>query len=237
MDASGNLYIADNANYRIRKVDTSGKISTYAGNGSPTFCGDGELATQACLHTPTGVAVDGKGNVYVADEYSCRVRKILASNHMITTVAGNGAIGDSGDGGPAIFAELGGPTGVAVDASGNIYIADSGNDRVRKVNSAGTISTLAGTGYAAFCGDGGAAASACLRAPYGVAVGGLGNVYIADSVLTRSAPWPAAVRDWATTGPPSRLVSPHLMGSPFSRIPVRPRACTSLTQATSGSGG
>jgi hypothetical protein len=71
VDASGNLYIADNANYRIRKVDTSGKISTYAGNGSPTFCGDGELATQACLHTPTGVAVDAKGNVDVADEYSC----------------------------------------------------------------------------------------------------------------------------------------------------------------------
>jgi sugar lactone lactonase YvrE len=167
---------------------------------------------------------------------------------MITTVAGNGAIGVSGDGGRAIFAEPGGPTGVAVDASGNIYIADSGNHRVRQVNSAGTISILAGTGYAGFCGDGGAAASACLRAPYGVAVDGLSNVYIADSgntrirkvdaqALTRSAPWPAAVRVWVTTDLPTRLVSLHLMVSPFSRIPVRPRACTSLTRAISGSGG
>jgi trimeric autotransporter adhesin len=180
VDAAGNLYIADNGNYRIRKVDTSGKISTYAGNGSPTFCGDGQPATLACLHTPTGVAVDTKGNVYVADEYSCRVRKILASNHTITTVAGNGAIGYSGDGGLAIFAELSGPTGVAVDPSGNIYIAEWGSHHVRQVNTSGVISTLAGNGNPSFCGDGGAAASACLRAPYGVAADSLGNVYIAD---------------------------------------------------------
>ena len=135
-----------NGNHRIRKVDTSGKITTYAGNGSPTFCGDGELATLACLHTPTGVAVDTKGNVYVVDEFSCRVRKILASNHTITTVAGNGAIGYSGDGGPAIFAELSGPTGVAVDPSGNIYIAEWGSHHVRQVNPSGIITTLAGNG-------------------------------------------------------------------------------------------
>ena len=109
VDSAGVLYIADNGNYRIRRVDTSGKITTYAGNGSPTFCGDGQPATLACLHSPTGVAVDTKGNVYIADEYSCRVRKILASNRTITTVAGNGAIGFSGDGGLVIFAELGGP--------------------------------------------------------------------------------------------------------------------------------
>ena len=185
LDSAGNLYIADNANSRVRKVDTSGKISTYAGNGSPTFCGDGQPATLACLHTPTGVAVDSKGNVYVADEYSCRVRKILASNHTITTVAGNGAIGSSGDGGPGIFAELGGPTGVAVDPAGNIYIADWGNHRVRQVNPSGTITTLAGNGTTMFCGDGGPAVSACLRAPYGVAVDGSGNVFIADSGNSR----------------------------------------------------
>jgi sugar lactone lactonase YvrE len=181
VDSAGNLYIADNGNYRIRKVDTGGKITTYAGNGSPTFCGDGQPATLACLHTPTGVAVDTKGNVYVADEYSCRVRKILASNHTITTVAGNGAIGYSGDGGLAIFAELSGPTGVAVDPIGNIYIADGGTHHVRQVNPSGIISTLAGNGNGAFCGDGGAATSACLRAPYAVAADGSGNVFIADS--------------------------------------------------------
>jgi sugar lactone lactonase YvrE len=185
VDSAGALYIADNGNYRIRRVDTSGKITTYAGNGSPTFCGDGQPATLACLHTPTGVAVDTKGNVYVADEYSCRVRKILASNHTITTVAGNGAIGSSGDGGLAIFAELGGPTGVAVDPAGNLYIADWGNHRVRQVNPSGIISTLAGNGTSAFCGDGGVAASACLRSPYGVAVDGSGNVFIADSGNSR----------------------------------------------------
>jgi trimeric autotransporter adhesin len=162
-------------------VDTSGKITTYAGNGSPTFCGDGQTATLACLHTPTGVAIDTKGNVYVADEYSCRVRKILASNHTITTVAGNGAIGYSGDGGPAIFAELSGPTGVAVDPAGNIYIAEWGSHHVRQVDPSGNISTLAGNGNPAFCGDGGAAAIACLRSPYAVAADGAGNVFIADS--------------------------------------------------------
>jgi hypothetical protein len=181
VDNVGNLFIADNGNHRIRKVDTSGKITTYAGNGSNTFCGDGQPATLACLNTPTGVAVDTKGNVYVADGYSCRVRKILASNHTITTLAGNGAIGSTGDGGPAIFSELNNPTGVAVDASGNVYIAEENGHRVRQVNPAGTISTLAGTGNPTFCGDGGAASGACLRHPYGVAADGSGNVFIADS--------------------------------------------------------
>ena len=185
VDSAGNLYIADNGNSRIRKVDTSGKITTYAGDGTPTFCGDGLPATQACLHTPTGVAVDTKGNVYVAEYFSGRIRKILASNHTITTVAGNGAMGSSGDGGPAIFAELNGPTGVAVDASGNIYIAEWGGNFVRQVNPSGIISTLAGNGNPMFCGDGGAAASACLRLPWAVAVDGSGNVFVADSGNSR----------------------------------------------------
>src|ERR1700730_8071099 len=185
VDSAGNLYIADNGNHRIRKVDTTGKITTYAGNGSPTFCGDGEVATLACLHSPTGVAVDTKGNVYVADGFSCRVRKILASNHTITTVAGNGAMGYSGDGGPAIFGELNGPTGVAVDPNGNIYIAEWGSYHVRQVNPSGIISTLAGNGSPTYCGDGGPAIDACLRAPYAVAVDGSGNVFIADSGISR----------------------------------------------------
>jgi trimeric autotransporter adhesin len=190
VDGAGNLYIADNGNYRIRKVDPSGKITTYAGNGSPTFCGDGQSATLACLHTTTGVAVDTKGNVYVADEYSCRVRKILASNHTITTVAGNGAIGYSGDGGLAIFAELSGPTGVAVDPSGNLYIAEWGSHHVRQVNTSGVISTLAGNGNAA--------ASACLRAPYAVAADSSGNVFIADGGNNRIRKVTAGTRKIST---------------------------------------
>jgi sugar lactone lactonase YvrE len=198
LDSAGNLYIADNANYRIRRVDTTGKITTYAGNGSPTFCGDGQPATLACLHAPTSVAVDAKGNVYVADEYTCRVREILASNHTITTVAGNGAIGFSGDGGPAIFAELSGPTGVAVDPLGNIYIADNDNHRIRRVNPSGIISTIAGNGNPIFCGDGGAATSSCLRAPYGVAVDGSGNVFIADTGNDRIRKVTAATKKIST---------------------------------------
>ncbi len=181
VDSTGNLFIADNGNYRIRKVDPSGKITTYAGNGSPTFCGDGQLATLACLHTPTGVAVDARGNVYVADGYTYRVRKIWVSTRVITTIAGTGAMGSTGDGGLAIFAQLNVPTGVAVDASGNVYIAEQEGHRVRQVSPSGTISTLAGNGNPAFCGDGGAAANACLRYPYGVAVDGSGNVFIADT--------------------------------------------------------
>jgi sugar lactone lactonase YvrE len=181
VDSGGNLFIADNGNHRIRKVDTSGKITTYAGNGSPTFCGDGQPATLACLDTPTGVAVDVRGNVYVADGYTYRVRKIWVSTRVITTVAGTGAMGSTGDGGLAVFAQLNVPTGVAVDASGSVYITEQEGHRVRQVNSSGTISTLAGSGSPSFCGDGGAAASACLRYPYGVAVDGSGNVFIADS--------------------------------------------------------
>jgi hypothetical protein len=122
-----------------------------------------------------------RGNVYVADGYTYRVRKIWVSTRVITTIAGTGAMGSTGDGGLAIFAQLNVPTGVAVDASGNVYITEQEGHRVRQVSPSGTISTLAGNGNMAFCGDGGAAANACLRYPYGVAVDGSGNVFIADT--------------------------------------------------------
>jgi len=178
VDSVGNVYIAENL--RVRKVSPAGTITTLAGNGSPSSCGDGQPAYLACLHVPRGVAVDTNRNVYIADEPENRVRKVLASDGTITTVAGTGIWGFSGDGGAAIFAELNLPTGVALDSTGNLYIADWNNHRIRKVDPSGTITTVAGTGSPSFCGDNGPATRACLRAPYSVGTDGLGNVYIAD---------------------------------------------------------
>lgn len=145
VDGAGNLYIADLLNQRIRKVDTTGTITTVAGSGTYGFSGDGGPAISASLGSPDGVAVDEAGNLYIADLYNRRVRKV-DSGGMISTVAGNGAYGFSGDGGPATSASLSSPTGVAVDRVGNVYIADQGNQRIRKVDTAGRISTVAGNG-------------------------------------------------------------------------------------------
>src|ERR1035437_6377065 len=177
VDSAGNLYIADLDNYRVRKV-THGTITTVAGNGSPGFSGDGGPATLASLSQPTGVAVDSAGNLYIADPNNQRVRKV--SGGTITTVAGNGNAsgGFSGDGGPATSASLDNPGAVAVDSTGNLYIADYLNHRVRKV-SGGTITTVAGNGNYGFSGDGGPATSASVN-PYRVAVDSAGNLYIAE---------------------------------------------------------
>ncbi|SPF33820.1 NHL repeat containing protein (modular protein) [Candidatus Sulfopaludibacter sp. SbA4] len=180
VDAAGSLYIADSGNQVIRKVDTSGTITTVAGNGSYGYSGDGGAATGAKLYYPYGVAVDAAGNLYIADSDNLRVRKVDTSG-TITTVAGTGSCCDSGDGGAAASARLGYPYGVAVDAAGNLYIADGSGERVRKVNADGIITTVAGNGVVGFSGDGGAATRAQLRSPQGVAVDGSGNLYIADS--------------------------------------------------------
>ncbi|MFL6448655.1 MAG: Ig-like domain repeat protein [Bryobacteraceae bacterium] len=141
VDGSGNLYIADGN--RIRKVSAStGVITTVAGNGSSGYSGDGGPATSASLFYPRGVAVDGSGNIYIADEDNNRIRKVSAGTGVITTVAGNGSDGFSGDGGPATSASLEGPSAVAVDGSGNLYIADWGNQRVRKVDHRISTTTL-----------------------------------------------------------------------------------------------
>ena len=179
VDASGNIFISDYYNNRIRKVSTSGIITTVAGTGTGGYSGDGGLATSANLLLPQGVAVDGSGNIYIADYYNNRIRKVSTSG-IITTVAGSGTGGYGGDGGTATSANLNLPQGVAVDASGNIYIADNGNNRVRKVSPSGIISTIAGNGTGGFSGDGSAATSAKLNSPAGVAVDGSGNIYIAD---------------------------------------------------------
>jgi uncharacterized protein (TIGR03437 family) len=176
-DNAGNLYISDTNNHRIRKVNSSGVISTVAGNGSQGFSGDNGPATSAMLYYPEGIAVDAAGNLYIADTSNLRIRKVSPSG-TITTVAGNGNVVFSGDGGPATSAALTSPNGVTVDNAGNIYIADG--RRVRKVNTAGIISTVAGTGVAGSAGDGGPGTSAELKAANGITVDSAGNIYFAD---------------------------------------------------------
>ena len=179
LDGAGNLYIADVDNHRIRKVDAAGVISTVAGDGTEGYGGDGGPAVAAQLSSPWGVALDGAGNLYIADSNNRRIRKVDAAG-MISTVAGDGTRGYGGDGGPATAAQLGSPWGVATDGSGNLYIADIGNWRIRKVDAAGDISTVAGDGTLGFGGDGGPAVAAQLNYPLGVAPDGAGNLYIAD---------------------------------------------------------
>jgi uncharacterized protein (TIGR03437 family) len=176
VDSAGNLYIDDALNQRIRKV-SNGVVTTVAGNGTPGFSGDNGPATSAQLNNPSGVAVDSAGNLYIADQSNNRIRKV--SNGVITTVAGNGTLGYGGDGGPATSAQLTNPYGVAVDAAGNLYIADFGSSRIRKVSN-GVITTVAGNGTQDFSGDNGPATSAQLDAPRGVAVDSAGNLYIVD---------------------------------------------------------
>jgi sugar lactone lactonase YvrE len=178
VDTAGNLYIADFNNYRVRKVDTSGIITTVAGNGSCCYSGDGSAALQAQIR-PSGVAVDAANNLYIAETGNYRVRKVAAATGNITTVAGNGTNGFSGDNGPATSAQISSAYAVAVDGSGNLYIADRNNYRIRKV-AAGAITTIAGTGANGFSGDNGPAASAQISSVYGLTVDGSGNLYIAD---------------------------------------------------------
>ncbi len=179
VDGSGNLYIADTDNHRIRKVDVDGDISTVAGDGTAGFSGDGGAATAAQLIFPSGVAVDGDGNLYIADTDNHRIRKVDTDGD-ISTVAGGGS--SLGDGGAATAARLIFPSGVAVDGDGNLYIADRNNHRIRKVDAdTDFISTVAGSRYRGDSGDGGAATAARLNYPRGVAVDGSGNLYIADT--------------------------------------------------------
>src|SRR5919197_1129291 len=131
--------------------------------------------------SPLGIAVDGTGNLFVSDSINNRVRKITASNGVITTVAGTGTAGSGGDNGPAAAAQLNQPAGLAVDAAGNLFIADTGNSRIRKVTASGIITTIAGNGSPGFGGDGGPAVAAPLSNPMGVAIDSAGNLFVADS--------------------------------------------------------
>jgi uncharacterized protein (TIGR03437 family) len=188
-DSSGNLYIADVGNQRIRKVDASGNITTIAGNGLKGFEGDGGPAVDASLFNAVRTAVDPSGNLVVADESNHRVRRISRAG-IITTIAGNGEGGIngafSGDGGPAVDAALAYPTAVAVDGAGVVYITDQFNQRIRKIDLNGIITTVVGSGNIGFGGDGGPATSALLNYPGGIRVDAGGDLYFNDDVNYRT---------------------------------------------------
>jgi small nuclear ribonucleoprotein (snRNP)-like protein len=180
VDASGNLYIADSWNHRVRKVTADGIITTIIGTGDQEFGGDGDMAIHAKLAAPRDLVFDKYSNLYIADSHNSRIRKV-DTNGIITTVAGNGTSGDSGDGGPATDATLYIPSYIEIDLSGNLYIPSKLTHTVRKVNSYGIISTIAGIGDYGYSGDGGPASTAALSNPCGIAVDDLGNVFIADA--------------------------------------------------------
>jgi sugar lactone lactonase YvrE len=183
-DKSGNLYISELYGHRIRKVTPTGAISTYAGTGISGFSGDGGPANAAQLSFPTGLTFDAAGDLIVAEQGNERIRKIDPSG-IITTIAGTGALGYSGDGGPALLATFNSPYGVVYDAAGNLYITDILNYVVRIVSPAGIINTYAGNGVAGYGGDGGPATSASFNLPRGMAFDGKGNFYVADTLNHR----------------------------------------------------
>lgn len=178
LDKQGNLYIADKLNNVIRKVNTSGLITTIVGTGVAGYSGDGGIATNAQLNKPTDVVIDSLGNIYIPDGLNYVVRKVNTTG-IISTIAGTGTSGYSGDGGVAISAQCR-PYSLAIDNFGNIYISEPSNQRIRKISNTGIISTIAGTGIGGFTGDGGPATSAQLHNPSYIAISPAGEIYIPD---------------------------------------------------------
>jgi uncharacterized protein (TIGR03437 family) len=222
-DSAGNMYIADSGNNVIRKVTAStGNISTYAGDfNTPGYTGDGGAATKVGvgLNNPVAVALDSAGNLYIADSENDVIRKVTAASGIITTIAGNGTPGFSGDGGRAVFAQLSHPKGVAVDSAGNVYISDTLNNRIRVVAPNGTINTVIGTGAMTYSGDGGPATAATLNHAEGLSFDSAGNLYIADNgnnVIRQYAP-PAATGGSLPTINAGGVISASSFGA-FSAI-------------------
>lgn len=184
VDSGGNLYIADEANHAVRKVDTSGVITTIAGNGHAGYNGDNIPASTAQINLPADVAIDSSGNIFISDSGNNRIREIVASSGLIQTVAGTGVAGNGGASGPATSAQLSAPEHIAIASSGDLYIVDSGNNVVHKVSS-GTISTVIGNGTAGDTGDGKSPTDATLSNPSGIAVDSAGNLYVSDPVHNR----------------------------------------------------
>jgi len=199
VDLAGNVYISDGAFNRIRKINTSGVISTLAGNGTPGFSGDGGPATSAEIDEPAAIKVDDSGNVYFVDQGNVRIREVN-THGTIFTFAGAGFVGYYGDGGPATEAAFSGSLDIAFDRSGNLYIADEDNNRVRKV-SGGIITTFAGIGgRGADSGDGGSATAAELGGPIAVTVDSVGNVYISEGIRIREVTTDGSIHTIAGTG-------------------------------------
>ncbi|MBC7554569.1 MAG: T9SS type A sorting domain-containing protein [Taibaiella sp.] len=192
LDRTGNMYIAEESGYVIRKVTPAGIISTFAGTGVSGYSGDGGPATAALLQEPNDVSTDSSGNVYISDFAANCIRKVDVSG-IIHTVAGTGTAGFSGDGGPATTAQIFGPCGTVTDNSGNLYISDNFNYRIRKVTPAGIISTFAGTGSVGFSGDGGPATAATVYTVYCLCADRYGNIYCADG-------WNGRIRKINTSG-------------------------------------
>jgi len=183
IDSSGNFYVADTTNYVVREFQLGGGILTIAGTPNVTgYTGDGGPSTSATLVLPRAVAADAKGNVYIADANAIRIVTGISNGTggTINTFAGSANAGYGGDGGPASLATFNNPQALAIDASGNIYVADTFNFRIRKIATNGIVTTVAGKGSSGYSGDGGPATSAQLLAPTGVAVDALGNLYISD---------------------------------------------------------
>jgi hypothetical protein len=178
-DKYGNLYFTQDDN-KIRKIDTAGTITTIAGTGSPGFSGDGGPAIFAQTNQPCGLAVDSTGNVFFADFINNRIRRIDATTGIITTIAGTGVSGFSGDNGVAIAAALYLPCGLCFDKYYNLYVGDYGNHRIRKIDVNGIITTIAGNGLVGWSGNDGPAISASISLSAGLFVDSIGNIYIAE---------------------------------------------------------
>lgn len=185
IDASGNIIFSDFGNHCIRKIDAAGIITTIVGNGNQGNSGDGGPATSALLNFPTGITFDGVGNLIIANGHSsANIRKVNTSG-IINSICGTGVAGYSGDGGPATSAQTYLPDGITLDASGNIYFCDGYNYRIRKINTSGIISTIAGIGTTGYSGDGGLATLAQMEYPTGIAIDASGNIYFADPYNNR----------------------------------------------------
>jgi sugar lactone lactonase YvrE len=217
LDGAGRLYIADRDNQRIRLVGGDGVIRTFAGTGAAGFAGDGGQALKARLNQPAGLAIDRGGDVFVADSGNARIRRI-GPQGQITTVAGIGTRGYTGDGGPATAAQLTFPVDVVVDGRGDLFVADLFGDTVRLVRPDGTIHTLAGTGVEGFSGDGGPAGSAQLNHPSGLALDSDGNVYIADSGNGRIRKVAADGTITTVAGPGVALFAPGALPPTLARL-------------------